>query len=139
MMLILVRPTPPAGFDMPPLISAVLSRHSEQVRLLLVGGADTSAMDHLGHNPLHYAAMMGNAEIVLLLLEHGAQIDAKSNSYSFPSTALRLALLIKEETVSKLLISRRAEVGRGELCFWTKMTYNKWRDEYLLVSPFTVN
>ncbi|KAL0634083.1 hypothetical protein Q9L58_006962 [Maublancomyces gigas] len=125
------QPTPPAGFDMPPLIPAVLGRHTEKVRLLLAVGADTSAMDHLKHNPLHYAAMMGNAEIVLLLLKHGAQIDAKSNSYSLPSTALRLALLLEDETVSKLLISWRAEVGRGELCFWTRAKYDKWRDEHL--------
>lgn len=117
----------------------MLGRHTEKVRLLLAGGADTSAMDHLKHNPLHYAAMMGNAEIVLLLLKHGAQIDAKSNSYRRPSTALRLALLLEDETVSKLLISWRAEVGRGELCLWTRVKYDKWRDEHLLVSPFIVN
>lgn len=116
---------------MPPLIPAVLSRQTEQVRLLLAGGTDTSAIDHLEHNPLHYAAMMGNEEIVLLLLANGAKIDAKSTYYDIPSTALRLALLRKEEVVSKLLIARRAEVGRGELCFFSMSQYERWREEYL--------
>lgn len=125
---------PPPGFDMPPLITAVLGRQTETVRELLAGGADTSAVDDLATNSLHYAAMGGYEEIVLLLLANGADINARSNRGRGMSP-LAQAVASGEEVVSKLLIARGAKLGPSELSDLGTVTYNCWRIGNQCVPP----
>lgn len=101
---------PPPGFVTPPLITAVLRQKTETVRQLLASGADTSAMDDVDHNALHYAAMGGYEEIVLLLLHNGAKINARNGTGS-ELTALDMAIASGEEMVARILISRGATPG----------------------------
>jgi hypothetical protein len=44
--------------------------------VLLNSGADATAVDADGFSPLHEAAAAGNAEVVRMLIEHGAQVNA---------------------------------------------------------------
>lgn len=78
------------------------------VRILLDRGASVDAPDGLGHTPLAYAAGsdMIPAEVVKLLIEHGANVNAKSphqNSGDTGMSVLDIALLRGETPVVALL------------------------------------
>ena len=60
-----------------PLFLAVESA-SHDVELLLMHGADPDIPNQLNETPLHYAAMVDNAEIATALLEAGAEANAVS-------------------------------------------------------------
>src|SRR5690348_11163685 len=53
---------------------------AERVRLLLASGADPNAGDLFGHTPLYFAAnrTTGGESVAKLLIQHGADIDARS-------------------------------------------------------------
>lgn len=55
-----------------------------KVMELLVDGADLNAMDYHGGTPLHYAALMGNADVAELLIKHGANPNAKNKDGLMP-------------------------------------------------------
>ena len=55
-------------------VAAVCNRTNEAA-LLIRHGADVSALDYVGAQPLHYAATGGAAELLALLLQHGAKPD----------------------------------------------------------------
>lgn len=58
-----------------PLMNAVQARSPGKASFLLGRGADANARDHRGFTALHRAAEMGLADIVRLLLDHGAAPD----------------------------------------------------------------
>lgn len=121
-----------------PLHDAVMNRDEECVRLLLAAGANAAAKTASGETTLGIAASLGDvtlARMLLvehkvdpnsrdasgrtplhesasvpvsqLLLEHGAVLGAKSD-YDF--TALRSALIHREEPLLRFLISRGADL-----------------------------
>lgn len=49
----------------------------EEVRRLLGTKGDPNAFDELGRTALHYAARHEHLEVAALLLQHGAQVDAR--------------------------------------------------------------
>ena len=64
-----------------------------------------------GSTPLHYAVLEGNFEIVKLLIDHGAQVDAKDNENKTPfdlsSKEIDLAeQLGKEEAIIRVVYDR---------------------------------
>ena len=65
------------ALDAAPLHSAVAARERGTIEVLLGAGADVNAVQHGGFTPLLEAAQTGQAEIVELLLERGANPDAK--------------------------------------------------------------
>lgn len=121
------------GVSNSPLITAVLAKQTETVRHLLVGGADTSAMDDLDHNALHYAAMGGYEEILLLLLCNGANINARNGTGS-NLTALAIAVASDEEVVGKILIGRGATIAPDSLSAFGMETHDRWIAEYRFLS-----
>jgi hypothetical protein len=57
----------------------------DMMRMFLARGADVnSTSDECDCTPLHFAAMHGHCEAVSLLLDHGAQIDARTASGNTP-------------------------------------------------------
>ncbi|MDD9818884.1 MAG: ankyrin repeat domain-containing protein [Gammaproteobacteria bacterium] len=86
-----------------------------EVRALLDGGADLQAVDELqGATPLHHAAFHSPApEVVALLLERGADIEARA---AYGSTPLHFAAgFNKEPGVTALLLERGANIeARGD-------------------------
>ncbi|MBI3310276.1 MAG: ankyrin repeat domain-containing protein [Serratia liquefaciens] len=61
-----------------PLATAVLAGRGEQVRLLLVAGADVTLSDRLGDTPLHLAAKINAPQLALMLLQAGADAKARN-------------------------------------------------------------
>lgn len=117
------------------LITAVQDLQTNKVKELLARGADTSVMDHVRYNALHYAAKSGSEEIVLLLLANGAQIDALTDSGRIRITALALAVANGKEVVGKRLIAKGAQVSRRELSECGMAIYKRWHEEYVCVFP----
>ena len=64
-----------------------------------------------GDSPIHYAAINGRAEIVSLLIEAGADINALGEDGYTP---LDYAILHKQEEVSRVLLSVGAKVNMQE-------------------------
>ena len=56
---------------------------TEEIERLLKSGADANEQDALA-SPLHWAAMNGHAEAVVLLVAHGAAVDAQSDMLGTP-------------------------------------------------------
>mmetsp|Transcript_3792 Transcript_3792/g.8311 ORF Transcript_3792/g.8311 Transcript_3792/m.8311 type:complete len:271 (-) Transcript_3792:248-1060(-) len=116
-----------------PLFEAVRSNDLELVRSLLDGGIksnkkskenikkmyyNVNAEDSVGITPLIEATLLGNVELVQLLLHHGARAQP---SEGFRHTPLRAACLTANTTLIKLLLKEgadpnaRSEGGRTPL------------------------
>lgn len=63
-----------------------------------------------GWTPLHLAAFWGNKEIVLLLIENGANLDLPSKSQaSFGNSALQAAVAMEQLEIVEILLSKGAD------------------------------
>jgi hypothetical protein len=72
-----------AQFDQP-LHAAVLQGKLNNARLLIKAGADVNAAGDHGNTPLHYAARLGNAPCVRLLLQAGHCCDIPNSEGLLP-------------------------------------------------------
>lgn len=96
--------------DESPLMLASLRGHLDLVRKLINRGAD---VNKTGWAPLHYAATSGHVEIMELLLENHAYIDAESPNGTTP---LMMAALYGSPASVKLLLDSGADaVLRNQL------------------------
>ncbi len=86
------------------LMLASLKGYPELVKKLITKGAD---VNKTGWTPLHYAATSGQLEIISLLLENNAYIDAESPNGSTP---LMMAAMYGSPTVVKLLLQEGADL-----------------------------
>jgi ankyrin repeat protein len=90
--------------DESPLMLAALKGHFELCQQLIARDADVNKP---GWAPLHYAATNGDANIVKLLLEHYAYIDAESPNGSTP---LMMAAMYGTSEAVKVLLDAGADV-----------------------------
>jgi hypothetical protein len=91
--------------DESPLMMAALKGHTALVRQLVARGADVNKP---GWAPLHYAATGGHLEIMALLLEHHAFIDAESPNGTTP---LMMAAHYGSTAAVKLLLEAGADTA----------------------------
>jgi ankyrin repeat protein len=89
--------------DESPLMIAALRGHKDLVRKLIARDAD---VNKTGWTPLHYAATSGHLEIMALLLEHHAYIDAESPNKTTP---LMMAAYYGTPEAVKLLLEAGAD------------------------------
>lgn len=75
--------------------------------------ASVGTHSHDGFTPLHLAAFFGHRELALLLLDRGADVNARSKSERFAraNTPLHAAAANKQVEVARLLVERGADVN----------------------------
>ena len=89
--------------DESPLMMAALKGHTQLAKKLIDKGAD---VNKTGWTPLHYAATQGHLEIIGMLLEHHAYIDAESPNGTTP---LMMAAHYGTPAAVKLLLEAGAD------------------------------
>jgi ankyrin repeat protein len=92
---------------------AVYLEQRELVQRLINAGAQ---VNQAGWAALHYAAVVGNHQIMALLLEHHAYIDAETPNKTTP---LMLAARRGEMALVKLLIDEGADFSLKNMLGWT--------------------
>ena len=85
-----------------PIHAAVAARSQAIAGMLIAAGADVNQPQQQGWRPLHAAAQNGDAEMTKLLLEHGADRQARADNNQ---TAADLALLKGNAGIAALLES----------------------------------
>jgi uncharacterized protein len=88
---------------------AALSRDLETARLLIAQGADVNAAQAGGFTPLHQAAASGTRDLVLLLLESGADPSKRCDQGKTP---VDYALERGHAEIAKVLAAGQLEVDR---------------------------
>ena len=90
-----------------PLGIAAKNGHLGIVKELIKAGADVNSRNGVDFTPLLEAADNGHLEIVKELIEAGANID--HNSQLYENTALMLAVMINDMSMTKTLIEAGAD------------------------------
>ena len=86
----------------------------EKTRLLIERGANVNAKSDDGRTPLLIASgLSGGAPVVKLLLDHGADINAKAPSLFGETTPVAEAAYTGDATVFRLLVDRGADLNAG--------------------------
>ena len=106
LMIGLVLPAPVSGG---PLHAAAASRDSKEVRRLLSEGDDPDGKDQEGNGvaPLHLAVQKQDLSVTRLLLDAGADVNARNKNLSTP---LHFAAAGDSETILRLLLARGADL-----------------------------
>lgn len=98
----------------PKVLEAIFAEAISQERVgcisgLIEMGANVMLQNIQGQTPLHYAALRGSVEVIEVLLEHNAQVDAWDGMRS--RTPLMLALAMGHTEVIRKLITAGANVN----------------------------
>ena len=97
------------AYDRTPLLEAVLSRQPGICEFLLEKGADFNLVNKEGFAPLHFAAFLGETELVKMLVAKGAPLTANANVIG--ATPLDLAVGAGRREMVDLLIAKGAPLN----------------------------
>jgi ankyrin repeat protein len=94
-----------------PIMQAVARGHTETAKTLLsIPGIDVNTIPPwTGRTPLHYAVSWGNAELVELLISHGADLHVRDNVNGF--RPIEYALYFNDQRILDLLRASDAQNG----------------------------
>jgi ankyrin repeat protein len=93
------------------IIKAAKSGDAVTARALLEADASlVEARDTDDSTPLHWAAWKGHAEVAALLLDFGADIQAKNKNDHWGNTPLHAAAHGNQRAVAELLLARGADI-----------------------------
>ena len=94
------------------IFQAAKAGDARAVERLLAAGTDPNAKEpKAGYTPLHIAAFSGRTEVVRVLLDHGAQVDARDNMDMTPLMEAVAAMKEENADAARLLIEHGANVG----------------------------
>ena len=105
---------PPSSLpeDLRTLYNKVQEYRRQTVRRLLEEGARAHSKDKIfGWTPLHWAAARGERELLVLLLDRGAEVNAKDNNLWTP---LHEAISNKDTETAAFLLDRGADVNAAD-------------------------
>jgi TolB-like protein/ankyrin repeat protein/class 3 adenylate cyclase len=95
--------------------AAVQKNDVETIRRLMADGFNVNAKDYFGSTSLHIASYTGNAEIVALLIDSGADIEARARGYPDNRFLFATPLMVASQrghlSVAELLISAGADAN----------------------------
>lgn len=74
-----------------------------------------SAKDTDGSTPLHCATWKGHPSVVELLLNHGADVNARNNNDHWGTTPLHAAAHANQRAIAELLIAHGADIHATNL------------------------
>jgi hypothetical protein len=117
----------------PELWLASLRGRTQEVRRLLVFGADIDAKGGLMRSsPLQEAALAGQEALVLLLLQHGADVAAKNLIGCSPLLA---AAMHGHDSLVMLLLQQGAVISDKDIIGWTALHWAAYegREDFVLV------
>jgi ankyrin repeat protein len=101
--------------DTRPIIAAVKADKLEIVKILLAHGADINARNYFQETALHYAAKKGNLNMIIYLIDRGAEINVADTAGNTPLTAvLTYGKTIGDQNnlnIIKLLIEKGADLN----------------------------
>ena len=114
-------------------------RDTLTLEILLRNGANVNAGSHVGFTPLHNAAFFGLKKEILLLIQHGAEINADNNIYGITPLMYVIARNSYEcvPIVGMLMelgasLKTRNEYGKTPLECALKVDENIYQSKYLL-------
>jgi len=90
----------------------------DELKWAVAQGAEVDAKDRFGYTALHRAASDGNEDVVRLLLDHGADVNAEYRCYvndPRTATALNDAMVHDRVSVVRLLLERGGRCPGGGL------------------------
>jgi ankyrin repeat protein len=95
-------------------------------RLLTLDKGLINARDKDGSTPLHCAAWKGHAEVVKILLDAGAEVNARSQNEHYGDTALHAAAHGNQKDVVRILIARGADLNAKNRIGRTPLGETEW-------------
>jgi ankyrin repeat protein len=101
----------------PALIEAVEESDFRRAQKLIAKGADVNQQNSYGYSALHVAAASGDAKVVKLLLEAGANVNARNPTGS----ALARAAQQGNAEIVRLLLQAGADVEAKDDSGWTPL------------------
>ena len=97
-------------------------------QLLKIDPSLSGARDKDGCTPLHCASWKGHAEVAKVLLDAGADINAKSQNDHYGDTALHAAAHGNQKDVVKVLIERGASLNSKNKIGRTPLGETEWHN-----------
>lgn len=91
---------------------AVIEGNFDQVRQLILEGADVNAKDQAGYTPLSYVAERGQNSLAETLIAAGANVNVTDN---YGNTPLHYAAMRGHYDMCKLLVTKGANTGTKNL------------------------
>ena len=111
------------------IIKAAKSGDLAKAKVLLATDAQlVHARDTDGSTPLHCAAWKGHQEVVALLLEAGADVNAQNHNEHWGTTPLHAAAHGNQAGIAQLLIEHGAEVNARDLNGKTPMHHTTFHN-----------
>lgn len=108
------------------MLKAAKSGDAPKVKELLAADASLlSAQDSDGSTPLHCATWKGHTEVVLLLLEAGANINAHNQNSHWGTTPLHAAAHGNRSAIAALLLKHGADINAHDLNDQTPLQHTK--------------
>ena len=112
LLLLLILTLAPARAHAGPALDAVASGDAAELKTVLANGTDVNERDGEGATPLHAAVRRERADMVRLLLDHRAEVDALND---WRETPLSVAILNYRKVIDtdavKLLLDHGADTG----------------------------